>query len=113
MGYTKVFPERRKTDLITRIDDKSEDLDKYITSSKSGFGRGGMITKCSIAHKIAAHGIDVFIANGTRDSIISDIVRRKDVPLYPLLLRNSKRETGVKKVAIPLRYFCKRSCSNK
>jgi glutamate 5-kinase len=55
-----------------------------------------MITKCSIARKIAAQGIDVFIANGTRDSIISDIVRRKDVP-YTQFVANSKRETGVKK----------------
>ena len=95
-GVYKGLPGKKETDLITRIDDKSEDLDKYITSSKSGFGRGGMLTKCSIARKIAAHGIDVFIANGTRDSIISDIVRRKDVP-YTHFVANSKRETGVKK----------------
>jgi glutamate 5-kinase len=55
-----------------------------------------MITKCSIARKIAAHGINVFIANGNRDSIISDIVRRKEVP-YTHFIANSKRETGVKK----------------
>ena len=40
-----------------------------------------MITKCSIARKIASQGIDVFIANGTRDSIITDIVRRKEIPI--------------------------------
>jgi glutamate 5-kinase len=55
-----------------------------------------MFTKCSIARKIAAQGIDVFIANGTRDSIISDIVRRKEVP-YTHFIANSKKETGVKK----------------
>jgi glutamate 5-kinase len=95
-GVYKGITGKKETDLIARIDEKSEDLDKYITSSKSGFGRGGMITKCSIARKIAAQGIDVFIANGTRDSIISDIVRRKDVP-YTHFVANSKRETGVKK----------------
>jgi glutamate 5-kinase len=95
-GVYKGITGEKETDLIARIDEKSEDLDKYITSSKSGFGRGGMITKCSIARKIAAQGIDVFIANGTRDSIISDIVRRKDVP-YTQFVANSKRETGVKK----------------
>ena len=47
------------TELITRIEKDSEDLDKYISTAKSGFGRGGMITKCSIARKIASQGIDV------------------------------------------------------
>jgi glutamate 5-kinase len=95
-GVYKGIPGKKGTDLIARIDENSEDLDKYITSLKSGFGRGGMITKCSIARKIAAQGIDVFIANGMRDSIISDIVRRKDVP-YTHFVANSKRETSVKK----------------
>jgi glutamate 5-kinase len=93
--YTGI-PGKSGTELITRIDKDSEDLDKYISSAKSGFGRGGMFTKCSIARKIASQGIDVFIANGTRDSIISDIVRRKEVP-YTHFIANSKRESGVKK----------------
>jgi glutamate 5-kinase len=95
-GVFKGIPGKKESELITRIDEKSEDLDRYITSSKSGFGRGGMFTKCSIGRKISAQGIDVFIANGTRDSIISDIVRRKDVP-YTHFVASSKRETGVKK----------------
>jgi glutamate 5-kinase len=95
-GVYNGIPGKKGTELITKIDEESEDLDKYISSVKSGFGRGGMLTKCSIAHKIAAHGIDVFIANGMRDSIISDIVRRKEVP-YTHFIANSKRETSVKK----------------
>jgi glutamate 5-kinase len=95
-GVYNGIPGKKGTELISRIDEESEDLDKYISSVKSGFGRGGMLTKCSIARKIASHGIDVFIANGTRDSIISDIVRRKEVP-YTHFIANSKRETGVKK----------------
>jgi glutamate 5-kinase len=55
-----------------------------------------MITKCSIARKIASQGIDVFIANGTRDSIITDIVREKELP-YTHFVGSKKRETGVKK----------------
>ncbi len=84
------------TELITRIERDSEDLDKYISKAKSGFGRGGMITKCSIARKIASQGIDVFIANGKRDSIITDIVNQKEVP-YSHFVANNKKETGVKK----------------
>jgi glutamate 5-kinase len=95
-GVYNGIPGKNGTELISTIDEESEDLDKYISSEKSGFGRGGMITKCSIARKIASQGIDVFIANGTRDSIVSDIIRRKDVP-YTHFIANSKRETGVKK----------------
>jgi glutamate 5-kinase len=93
--YTGI-PGQEGTELIKKIDAESEDLEKYISSVKSGFGRGGMKTKCTIARKIAAQGIDVFIANGTRDSIITDIVREKEVP-YTHFAGSKKRETGVKK----------------
>ena len=95
-GVYNGIPGDKDTELITRIDEKSEDLDKYISASKSGFGRGGMFTKCNIARKIASQGVDVFIANGTRDSIISDIINRKDIP-YTHFIASSKMETGVKK----------------
>jgi glutamate 5-kinase len=54
------------------------------------------LTKCSIARKIASQGVDVFIANGTRDSIITDIIRRRNVP-YTHFIASTKKETGVKK----------------
>lgn len=84
------------TELITRIEKDSEDLNHFISTEKSGFGRGGMITKCTIARKIASQGIDVFIANGKRDSIIRDIVNRKEVP-YTHFVASKIKETGVKK----------------
>ena len=95
-GVYNGVPGQEGTELIPRIDENSEDMEKYISSEKSGFGRGGMITKYSIARKIASQGIDVFIANGTRDSIITDIVRGKEVP-YTHFVGSSKRETDVKK----------------
>ncbi len=95
-GIYNGIPGVEGTELIEIIDKDSEDLDQYISSEKSGFGRGGMITKCSIARKIASQGIDVFIANGTRDAIITDIVSGKDVP-FTHFVANRKKETGVKK----------------
>jgi glutamate 5-kinase len=89
-------PGEEGTELITSIDEHSEDLDQYITTGKSGFGRGGMITKCSIARKIASQGIDVFIASGMRDAIITDIINGKDVP-YTHFIASKKKETGVRK----------------
>jgi glutamate 5-kinase len=84
------------TELITSINKESENPEKYISAVKSGFGRGGMYTKCSIARKLSSQGIDVFIANGTRDAIITDIIRGKDVP-YTHFVAGSKKETSVKK----------------
>jgi glutamate 5-kinase len=84
------------TELIRRIDQDSENPEKYISTEKSGFGRGGMITKCSIARKMADMGIDVYIANGNRDSIISDIVKGKDVPSTHFVAAK-KMKSGVKK----------------
>lgn len=95
-GVYNGIPGDKDTQLISVIDEDSEDIDQYISSVKSGFGRGGMLTKCSIARKIASQGIDVFIANGTRDAIITDIVREKDVP-FTHFVASSEHETGVKK----------------
>lgn len=47
-----------------------EDLSQYVTSERSGFGRGGMLTKCGIARKVAAEGVEVIIANGKTDNIL-------------------------------------------
>jgi glutamate 5-kinase len=95
-GIYNGVPGVAGTELIKRIDKESENPEKYISAVKSGFGKGGMFTKCSIAQKLSAHGMDVFIANGTRDSIVTDIIRGKDVP-YTHFVAGSKRETGVKK----------------
>ena len=43
-------------------------------SDRSGFGRGGMITKCGIARKVADEGIEVIIANGRTDGILTALL---------------------------------------
>jgi glutamate 5-kinase len=95
-GVYNGLPGEKGTELIRNIDANSEDIGQYISSEKSGFGRGGMLTKCSIAKKLASQGIDVFIANGTRDAIITNIVLRREVP-YTHFVASNKKETGVKK----------------
>jgi len=95
-GVFTGMPGEEGTEIIDIIDEDSEDIDQYIFPEKSGFGRGGMITKCTIARKIASQGVDVYIANGTRNAIITDIVRGKDVP-FTHFVASMKKETGVKK----------------
>jgi glutamate 5-kinase len=95
-GIYTGHPGHEGTELLKKINSESENLEKYISPVKSGFGRGGMITKSTIARKIASQGIDVFIANGNRDSIITDIVRDKDIP-YTHFIASREKTTGVKK----------------
>ncbi len=82
--------------LIREIGEEFDDPEQYISASRSEFGRGGMLTKYSIARGIASEGINVYIANGTRDSIITDIVKGKDVPstLFPASVM---KKSGVRK----------------
>jgi glutamate 5-kinase len=95
-GIFTGVPGEEGSELIKKIDDATDDIEKYISENKSEFGRGGMSSKSSIAKKIASQGIDVFIANGKRDAIITDLVRNKDVP-YTHFVANHKKESGVKK----------------
>lgn len=48
-------------------------VSQYVQTTKSNFGRGGMQTKCRIAQKTASSGIDVYIANGTRANVITQL----------------------------------------
>lgn len=50
------------------------DLSEYIRVERSGFGRGGMVTKYNIARKVASEGIEVIIANGRRADILTDLI---------------------------------------
>ena len=73
------------------------DLSHYILTEKSGFGRGGMTTKCGIARKVADEGIEVTIANGTRDGILRSLVERPDDTPHTTFVPNAQAASGVKK----------------
>jgi glutamate 5-kinase len=60
--------------VIEEIDPASKNFSQYIRPGKSEFGRGGMLTKCTIAHKLSRLGITVHIANGTTPGILQTIV---------------------------------------
>jgi glutamate 5-kinase len=58
------------TSKVIRTITTDMDISQYIQTGKSSFGRGGMLTKSNIAHKIAEEGIEVIIANGKKDNIL-------------------------------------------
>lgn len=71
-------PSAPESKVITQIDTQTHNIEDYIQTSKSSSGRGGMQTKFNIARKIAEEGIEVIIANGRKDNILTDIISGKD-----------------------------------
>jgi glutamate 5-kinase len=94
-GIFRGDPGSDQSELIREVYSDNE-INRHISALKSACGRGGMRTKCSNAMKIASEGIEVFIANGNRDSIITDIVRGKNVPCTRFSA-NNKRKKSIKK----------------
>lgn len=62
-------PKLPESKVIETVDPR-RDLSDYISTERSGFGRGGMVTKYRIARKVADEGIEVIIANGKRDDVL-------------------------------------------
>lgn len=74
-GIFTGMPGEPGAELVPLINEGEDDLEKYISTTKSNFGRGGMLTKCRVAQKTADSGVAVHIANGTRDNIILDLAQ--------------------------------------
>jgi len=70
-------PKLAQSSVIDEINGANIDFSSFITSGRSQFGRGGMITKSTMAQKVAALGIAVHIANGTKENILTDILADK------------------------------------
>lgn len=74
------------------------DASRFIQSSRSSLGRGGMGTKYRIASKVASEGIPVIIANGKRDNILTSLVLDGNPPMpHTLFLPAGQPTSGVKK----------------
>lgn len=87
-GIYNGSPTDPSSEVIREIG-QGKDLSTYIQTSKSSFGRGGMLTKTNIARKVADEGITVIIANGKRDNILVDIIKNEE-----LRMKNQKSSCG-------------------
>ena len=67
-------PSDSSSRLVTEVLPDDGDLSAYIQESRSSQGRGGMMTKCSVARRVAAGGMPVVIANGKREDVILRVV---------------------------------------
>ncbi|MGQ7868487.1 glutamate 5-kinase [Sunxiuqinia sp. sy24] len=90
-------PKSPESNIIEEISSKDRDWMKNILTQKSGFGRGGMLTKSSIARKTAKEGIAVHIANGTRDHILTDILSKDRMVKHTWFTADKRKSSNVKK----------------
>lgn len=67
-----------KNAKVIRTVELGRDISDYIQSTKSSAGRGGMQSKSSVAEKTARAGINVIIANGKRDGILTNLMNNRD-----------------------------------
>lgn len=73
-GIYNGHPDDSSAHVIPQIEADEKDLSKYISAAKSDFGRGGMLTKCRVAQKSAMSGINVHIANGQHDGVLTQLM---------------------------------------
>jgi glutamate 5-kinase len=87
-------PTKSSSKLIPVIEFGDTGFESFITSEKSNFGRGGMLTKCSMANKVASMGIPVQIADGKEANILIDITNNLPVGT---LFKPRKNISSIKK----------------
>lgn len=95
-GIYNGSPDNPKATVIPSIH-YDHDINRYILDEKSSFGRGGMITKCNIARKVAEEGIRVIIANGKTDNILIKLYECPREAIYTEFVPNSNAVSNVKK----------------
>ncbi|AKQ45489.1 gamma-glutamyl kinase [Rufibacter radiotolerans] len=72
-------PKNPKSVIIPEIDATFSGFSSFVSAQRSHFGRGGMITKCHMAQKVAQLGIVVHIANGKTPNVLLKLVDEKVV----------------------------------
>lgn len=95
-GIYNGSPHDPDTTIIPKVE-PGHDMSEYISREKSGFGRGGMLTKCNIARKVAEEGIKVVIANGKKDAILKDLILHPQTTPYTEFVPNRDGVSSIKK----------------
>lgn len=83
--------------IIEQIGPGDTEWMQNVSTLKSGFGRGGMLTKSTIARKAAKEGIAVHIASGFRDHVLTDIMRKDRSVKHTFFKAGKRKSSNVKK----------------
>ena len=95
-GIYNGAPSEPESKVILKVE-KGQDISDFIQSSKSTFGRGGMLTKTTIARKIADQGIEVIIANGRRENMLLQLLDKKTEVVSTHFVASESEVSSVKK----------------
>ncbi len=95
-GIYNGSPSDPSSSIIREIE-QDKDLTSYIQTSKSSFGRGGMLTKTNIARKVADEGISVIIANGKRDNILVELLKHPKKTICTKFIPSPTPVSSIKK----------------
>ena len=90
-------PADPASQVVPVVERGKTDLASYVQTGRSSFGRGGMLTKCHIAQKVADEGILVVIANGKRSNILVDLLKDPETIPCTRFLPAVKPVSSVKK----------------
>jgi len=90
-------PTVEGSSVIREISDMPQEMLSHIQTGKSQFGRGGMLTKCRIAKKVADEGIAVIIANGLKENILHEVLKNNSSVVCTRFTPSSKPVSTIKK----------------
>lgn len=96
-GICNGTPGEEGVEVIREIRSGRDDISNYIRTGFSKFGRGGMLTKSRIARKVADEGVEVIIANGKTDGILTDLILSDKDTVSTRFVPAPKPMSGVKK----------------
>lgn len=74
-----------------------EDVSANVVASKSGFGRGGMGTKCGIARKLSEEGVKVIIAKGERPGVLVDLIEAPETVPHTVFVPRVESLSNIKR----------------
>jgi glutamate 5-kinase len=89
-------PSDCNSKVIPVIEPDSSSVAKFITTNKSNFGRGGMVTKFGMAKKVAQSGTPVHLVNGTRENILINLIE-KPLDTVQSFFKPGKKSSQIKK----------------
>jgi len=95
-GIYNGAPSEPESKVILKVE-KGQDISDFIQPNKSTFGRGGMLTKTTIARKIADQGIEVIIANGRRENMLLQLLDKKTEVVSTHFVASESEVSSVKK----------------
>jgi glutamate 5-kinase len=89
-------PDDPESKVIPVIESNYSAVNKFITTTKSDLGRGGMINKFGMAKKVAMSGTPVHLVNGSRENILIEILENRP-GLVQTYFTPGKKSSTIKK----------------